>query len=64
MSDDKNIDITVVQLDGTVSYTSIKNDVSTTIHIKHDIHYDLFTSQQEPGKINIAFPITNGEYKR
>lgn len=61
MSDDKNIDITVVQLDGTVSYTSIKNDVSTTIHIKHDIHYDLFTSQQEPGKINIAFPIMNGE---
>lgn len=60
MSDDKNIDITVVQLDGTVSYTSIKNDVST-IHIKHDIHYDLFTSQQELGKINIAFPIMNGE---
>ena len=61
MSNDRNIDITVVQLDGTVSYSSIKNDVSTTIHLKHAIHYDLFTSQQEPGKIKIAFPIMNGE---
>ncbi len=63
MSNDQEIDITVVHLDGKVIFTTIKDGFSPTIHVKHDIHYDLFTSQQEPGKIKIAFPIMNEESK-
>ncbi|MCR8851797.1 HAMP domain-containing sensor histidine kinase [Lysinibacillus fusiformis] len=59
MSDDQEIEITVLHLDGKVMFHSIEKDVTSTIQIKNDIHYDLFTSQQEPGKINIAFPIVN-----
>ncbi|WKT78310.1 HAMP domain-containing sensor histidine kinase [Lysinibacillus fusiformis] len=59
MSDDQEIEITVLHLDGKVVFHSIEKDVTSTIQIKNDIHYDLFTSQQEPGKINIAFPIVN-----
>ncbi|HBJ02849.1 MAG TPA: two-component sensor histidine kinase [Lysinibacillus sp.] len=59
MSDDQEIEITILHLDGKVMFHSIEKDVTSTIQIKNDIHYDLFTSQQEPGKINIAFPIVN-----
>ena len=59
MSDDQEIEITVLHLDGKVMFHSIEKDVTSTIQIKNDIHYDLFTSQQESGKINIAFPIVN-----
>jgi len=59
MSDDQEIEITILHLDGKVMFHSIEKDVTSTIQIKNNIHYDLFTSQQEPGKINIAFPIVN-----
>lgn len=61
MSDDQEIDMTVLHLDGKVIFHTKENDLISTIQIKNDIHYDLFTSQQEPGKINIAFPIVNDE---
>jgi len=57
MSNSEGIDITVVQLDGKVIFNSIKGDPSQFINLEVDLHYDLFTSQQQPGIIKIAFPI-------
>ncbi|MGE7673878.1 ATP-binding protein [Lysinibacillus sp. NPDC094403] len=57
MSNSEEIDITVVRLDGKVIFNSIQGDMSKFINLKEDLHYDLFTSQQQPGIIKIAFPI-------
>ncbi|MEB2301706.1 HAMP domain-containing histidine kinase [Lysinibacillus xylanilyticus] len=57
MSKSEGIDITVVQLDGKVIFNSIEGDPSQFINLEKDLHYDLFTSQQQPGIIKIAFPI-------
>jgi len=57
LSNNAGIDITVVQLDGKVIFNSIEADLSQFINLKEDLHYDLFTSQQQPGIIKIAFPI-------
>ncbi|MFC9542820.1 sensor histidine kinase [Lysinibacillus sp. NPDC056959] len=57
MSNSEGIDITVVQLDGKVIFNSIEGDPSQFINLEEDLHYDLFTSQQQPGIIKIAFPI-------
>lgn len=61
MSDDQEIDMTVLHLNGKVMFHTIEKDLTSTIQIKNDLHYDLFTSQQEPGKMKIAFPIVNDE---
>lgn len=61
MGNDQEIGITVVHLNEKIIFNTIEDDLSSTIHIKNDVHYDLFTSQQEPGKIKIAFPIMNEE---
>ncbi|WP_427109802.1 sensor histidine kinase [Lysinibacillus xylanilyticus] len=60
MSSNAGIDISVVQLDGKVIFNSIEADLSQFINLKEDLHYDLFTSQQQPGIIKIAFPIISG----
>jgi len=60
MSNSTGIDTTVVQLDGKVIFNSIEADLSQFINLKEDLHYDLFTSQQQPGIIKIAFPIISG----
>ncbi|MFJ3387864.1 hypothetical protein [Lysinibacillus sp. NPDC086135] len=57
MSNSEGIDITVVQLDGKVIFNSIEGDPSQFINLEEGLHYDLFTSQQQPGIIKIAFPI-------
>ncbi|MGE7952347.1 sensor histidine kinase [Lysinibacillus xylanilyticus] len=57
MSKSKELEITVVQLDGKVIFNSIEGDVTQFINLEEDLHYDLFMSQQQPGKIKIAFPI-------
>lgn len=57
MSKSKELDITVVQLDGKVIFNSIEGDVTQFINFEEDLHYDLFMSQQQPGKIKITFPI-------
>lgn len=57
MSNSKGIDLTVVQLDGKVIFNSIKGDMSQFINLEEDLHYDLFTSQQQPRIIKIAFPV-------
>lgn len=57
MSNSEDIDITVVQLDGKIIFNSIEDDPSQFISLKNDLHYDLFTSQQQPEIIKIAFPI-------
>ncbi len=59
MSNSEGIDITVVRLDGKVIFNSIEGDISQFISLQEDLHYDLFTSQQQPGIIKIAFPIIN-----
>ena len=61
MGNDQEIGITVVHLNEKIIFNTIEDDLSSSIHIKNDVHYDLFTSQQEPGKIKIAFPIMNEE---
>ncbi|MFJ7182556.1 sensor histidine kinase [Lysinibacillus xylanilyticus] len=60
MSNSTGIDTTVVQLDGKVIFNSIEADLSQFINLKEDLHYDLFTSQQQPGIIKIGFPIISG----
>jgi len=57
MSNSQDLDITVVQLNGKIIFNSIEEDPSQFISLKNDLHYDLFTSQQQPGIIIIAFPI-------
>jgi len=57
MSNSQDLDITVVQLNGKIIFNSIEEDPSQFISLKNDLHYDLFTSQQQPGIIKIAFPI-------
>ncbi len=59
MSNCLDIDITIVQLDGKIIFNSIEEDPSQFISLKNDLHYDLFTSQQQPGIIKIAFPIVS-----
>ncbi|MGE6514646.1 sensor histidine kinase [Lysinibacillus sphaericus] len=56
MSNKQKIDVTVVQLDSKVIFSSTK-DSPTYINLKNDLHFDLYTSKQEPGIIKIAFPI-------
>ncbi len=57
MSNNQKIDVSVVQLDGKVIFSSCTKNSPSYINIKNDLHFDLYTAKQEPGIIKIAFPI-------
>lgn len=57
MSNDQEIGVVVVQLDGRVIFNSTNVDSPSYIQIKNDLHYDLSASKMEPEFYRIAFPI-------
>ena len=59
ISDEQRIDVIVSQLDGKVIFNSIKDNSTSYINIKNDLHYDLYSTKVEEDKFKIAFPVVD-----
>lgn len=59
MSNDQEISVLVVQLDGRVIFNSKNVDSPSYIQLKNDLHYDLSASNNELKIYKIAFPIVD-----
>lgn len=59
-SSEHGIEVLFSQLNGKVIFHSA-SDSRLSINIKHDLHYDLYTSKAKENLFNIAFPVVDKE---